>query len=406
MDVDYDVVIVGGGLVGASLACALRDQAVRVALVESVPIGSIDQPSYDDRSVALAWGARPIFEAMGLWERIGPRAAPIREIHVSDRGHFGAARMKAADYGFDALGYVIENRELGHVFAGVLPAIDNLTVFCPARLSAIRTGADAATVHIERDGEALELRARLVVGADGGRSAVRKAAAIDARRVDYGQSAIVANVSPDRPHGNRAFERFTVDGPLALLPMTDERCALVWTVPTEHCEGVLALDDGAFLSALQSRFGNRLGRFVRAGTRSAYPLALVTAERHVAPRLALIGNAAHTLHPVAGQGFNLGLRDVATLAEVVAHACNDGRDPGDEAILRRYEDWRAADRRRVVTLTDGLVRVFSSDFAPLVVARNTGMVALDLLPVLKGALMRQTMGRAGRLPRLARGIPL
>lgn len=406
MSTDVDVLIVGGGMVGASLACALGGRALRVAVVEPVPLSAPGQPSYDDRSIALAWGTRRVFGAIGVWDAVAPAATPIEEIHVSDRGHFGAARMKAATIGYDALGYVVENRDLGRVFAERLPALANVELICPARLHAIETAPGLLRARLDCGGETREITTRLLVGADGGQSAVRRFAGIGAETVDYGQSAVIANVTPEHPHRNRAWERFTEHGPLALLPMTGNRCSLVWTVPHAHADGILALPDVEFLTALQARFGGRLGRFVRTGARAAYPLTRVSASRHVAERLALIGNAAHTLHPVAGQGFNLGLRDVAALAEVIADAAASGEDIGGHDALARYQRWRAADQQRVLTLTDGLVRIFSNDFPPLVVARNFGMVALDLLPPLKRLMMRQTMGLAGRLPRLARGLPL
>ncbi len=403
---DVDVLIVGGGMVGASLAGALGGQALRVAVVEQVPFSAADQPSYDDRSLALAWGTRRVFEAIGAWDGLAATVTPIEEIHVSDRGHFGATLMKAATIGFDALGYVVENRELGRLFTGLLPGLPNVELICPARLQSIEIVAAGVRVRIEYAGEVRELSARLLIGADGGQSAARRLCGIGAETVDYGQSAIIANVTPDQPHGNRAYERFTEHGPLALLPMSGNRCSLVWTVPRAQSAGILALPDAEFIAVLQARFGYRLGRFLRAGARASYPLVRVSAARHVAARIALIGNAAHTLHPVAGQGFNLGLRDVAALAEVVADAVTADKDIGGHDVLARYQRWRAADQQRVLTLTDGLVRVFSNDFTPLVIARNAGMIALDLLPPLKRLMMRQAMGLTGRLPRLARGLPL
>jgi 2-octaprenyl-6-methoxyphenol hydroxylase len=403
---EFDVLIVGGGMVGASLACALGGQSLRIAVVEPVPFSAASQPSYDDRSIALAWGTRRVFEAIGIWEGLATVVTPIEEIHVSDYGHFGAARMKAATIGFDALGYVVENRELGRLFSGLLPGLPNVDLICPGRVQSIGIEPGGARAGIDCAGEMRDLSARLVVGADGGQSAVRRLCGIGAKTVDYGQNAVIANVTPEQPHRNRAWERFTEHGPLALLPMSANRCSLVWTIPRAHSDGMLALPDAEFLAALQARFGYRLGRFERTGARASYPLIRVSAARHVAERLALIGNAAHTLHPVAGQGFNLGLRDVAVLAEVIADAHAAGEDIGGTDVLARYQRWRAADQQRVLTLTDGLVRVFSNDFTPLVIARNAGMVALDLLPPLKRLMMRQTMGLAGPLPRLARGLPL
>jgi 2-octaprenyl-6-methoxyphenol hydroxylase len=403
---DFDILVVGGGMVGASLACALARRPLRIGVVESVPFGATAQPSYDDRSIALSYGTRRIFEGMGLWSEIAAAATPIERIHVSDRGHFAAARLRAAAYGFDALGYVVESRDLGRVFASTLAALPQVELICPARVTALEAAPELARVTIEQGAVERSLTARLVVGADGAESSVRRWSGIGAQRAEYGQSALIANLTPERPHRNIAYERFTDSGPLALLPMSDGRCALVWTVRTEQCAAILALDDDVFLARLQERFGGRLGRLRRIGARAAYPLALVRAQAYTAARLALIGNAAHTLHPIAGQGFNLGLRDVAALAEVVCDAAAAGRDVGARAALAHYEEWRRHDQARVLRATDGLVRLFSNDYAPLVAARNAGMLLVDLLPPVKRALMRRAMGLAGRQPRLARGLPL
>ena len=403
---DYDVLIVGGGLVGASLACALGRCPLRIGMIESFPFGVAAPPSYDDRSIALAYGTRRIFEGMGVWREVAAVATPIERIHVSDRGHFGATRLDAATHGFDALGYVVESRALGHAFGAALAALPAVEVISPARVTALEAGPVRVRATVEQGGRARDVSARLVVGADGADSAVRRWSGIGALRTDYGQSAVIANLTPERPHRNIAYERFTDSGPLALLPLSEQRCALVWTVRADDCAAVMALTDGEFLARLQARFGGRLGRLQRVGARTAYPLALVRAERYTAARLALIGNAAHTLHPIAGQGFNLGLRDVVALAEVVADAVAAGNDIGDAVALARYADWRRRDQDHVLRTTDGLVRLFSNDHAPLVLARNAGMVLADLLPPLKRALLRRAMGLAGRQPRLARGLPL
>ncbi len=404
---DYDLLIIGGGMVGASLACALAGSGLRAAVVEAVPLRAQEQPSYDDRSIALAYGTRCIFAGMGLWSSLRDVVTPIRCIHVSQHGRFGVTRLAAKDYGLEALGYVVENRELGRVFAQHLKSLDKeVTLFCPARLQALDFGAERVTATVEQDGKTLALRAALVVGADGGRSLVRRLAAVPSREWDYGQSAVIANVTPGRPHDGVAYERFTDSGPLAMLPLGRNRCALVWTVARGSEDELLALDDEAFLSRLQVRFGRRLGTLRKVGRRQAYPLILIRAEHSLVPRLALVGNAARTLHPVAGQGFNLGLRDVAALAEVLWDARRRGEDPGAAAVLRRYLDWRRDDQRRVVAVTDGLVRLFTNPFPPLAWARSLGLALLDVLPPCKRLLARQFMGFAGRQPRLARGLRL
>jgi len=400
----FDLLIIGGGMVGASLACALGNQPLRVGVIEAVPFRSSSQPSYDDRSIALAFGARKIFEGMGLWQQVADIVTPIKKIHVSDRGHFGTTRMDAAREGYPALGYVVENRDLGQLFAKELESLPNIELICPAQMKNVTINANDAEVVIEKDGEIETLTTKLIVGADGGRSVVRQLAGISHTSDDYNQSAVIANVTPGKGHQHTAYERFTDSGPLALLPMTEGRCSLVWTVDRDKVDEVMAWDDETFLTRLQQRFGMRVGPLQKVGRRNAYPLALVRADEHIRPRLALIGNAAHVLHPIAGQGFNLGIRDVAALAQVIVEAKE--ADIGALSVLNQYDQWRKRDQDCVAGLTDGLVRIFSNQITALVIGRNSGLLAMDIIPPVKRALMRQTMGLAGKLPKLARGIPL
>jgi len=402
----YDILIVGGGMVGGSLACALAGQPLRVAVIEAVPPSAPGQPSYDDRAVAVSLGSSRILEGIGAWDRLAGQAVPIRHIHVSDRGHFGFTRLSAAQEGVPALGYVVEARMLGPVLGDCMQPAEGLDLLSPARLVQVTAGRESVSAMVETDGERLDLTARLVVAADGGRSLVREAAGIATREWDYGQAAVIANVTPERPHHHTAFERFTETGPVALLPMNEGRCALVWTVQAGQVDEVLGLEDRAFLNRLQARFGHRLGRFHQVGRRSAYPLALIRAREQARERLVVVGNAAHSLHPIAGQGFNLGLRDVAVLAQILVDARRQGQDPGGFSVLQAYADWRRRDQDGVSLFTDGLVRVFSNRFTPLVLARNLGLLATDLVPPVKHVLARFAMGLAGRQPRLARGLPL
>lgn len=407
MNTDFDILIVGGGMVGASLGVALGALPLRVGLIEAVEFESGAQPSYNDRTVALSYGSKRIFESLKVWERIEAQGAtPIEKIHISDRGRFGFTRLAASDAGVEALGFVAENRALGQALKAALAQTSNLTFLCPALMQEITFTPESARVTLMRGDRVETLTARLVVAADGGNSAVRGQAGIEAQRTEYKQTALVTNVSSEFAHQNIAYERFTDRGPLALLPMRDRRCAVVWSLPPERVETLLALTDAQFLEALQECFGTRLGHFQKVGKRIAYPLALTKVGEHIRPRLVLIGNAAHTVHPVAGQGFNLGLRDVAALAQVLAEAQQGGEDFGELNVLQRYLDWRRRDNFAVSAFTDGLVRLFSNDFLPLSVARNLGLVAVDLLPPLKRRLLRLSMGLAGRLPRLARGLPL
>jgi len=402
MSSQFDIVIVGGGLVGASLACALRDGPFSVALIESARPAPVRAPGYDDRTLALAYGSRRILEGIGVWDTIARRgAAPIRRIHVSERGRFGAARLCAEDLGLEALGYVVSAPLLGGVLYEALGDNPRVTLFCPATVRDLALGPEAAQVTVEAESGERRLRARLVIAADGAESPMRAAAGIGAERIDYGQTAVVTAATPARAHGYTAYERFTPTGPLALLPASAEHCAVVWTVARGQVESMLAWDDETFRARLESAFGERLGRLERVGRRRAFALAFARPRELARARFVLMGNAAHTVHPVAGQGFNLGLRDVAALYDVLLDAAQEGADIGDPARLARYAAWRAPDNRATAALTHSLIRAFSNDALPLAWARRAGLVAVDLLPGLKRALMRMTSGLAGRQPRLA-----
>jgi 2-octaprenyl-6-methoxyphenol hydroxylase len=402
----YDVIIIGGGMVGASLACALSGRGLRIALIEAVELETRREAGYDDRVIALAYGTRRIFDGLQLWGALAADTTPIHRIHVSDRGHFGMVHMDRVEEGLPALGYVVPARAIGRVLAEAVAGIEGLDSYCPATVTAVKRTAAAVEVDMSQEGLMTTLSGRLVVAADGADSPVREQFGIDCTERDYGQTAIVTNITPQLAHNHIAYERFTDSGPLALLPMSDQRCAVVWTVASSQAGSIMELDEAGFIAALQSRFGYRLGRLERVGRRQAWPLRLVQAKETVRERLALIGNAVHTLHPVAGQGFNLGARDVAVLAEVLVDAIDAGEDPGSLQVLQRYADWRVRDHRNVAVFTDGLARLFSLSLPALGVARSAGMLAFDLVPPAKRLLTRMTMGRSGRTPRLARGLPL
>jgi len=403
--VRVDVCIVGGGLVGASLALALAELPLTVAVVEAQPPGSDAQPSFDARALALANGSRRILDGLGVWPAVAAQATAIRRIHVSERGRFGQVRLDAAEQGLDALGHVLESRILGDVLWRRLGTLARTRLLAPARVVDTQT-ADGGVRLTLAAGE--PLNARLVVAADGASSLVRSRAGVGARQREYGQTAIVTTVLTEHAHEQVAYERFTPQGPLALLPSSEGRSAVVLTLAPDAAAAALALGDEDFLALLAARFGRRLGRFQRVGTRHAFPLALTASEALTAPRTVFIGNAAQGLHPIAGQGFNVGLRDVATLAEVLADSlrATPSADPGGPALLERYARWRAPDRRALITLTDGLVRLFGSELAPLRLGRGLGLALFDLLPPAKAALARLSLGFADELPRLARGLPL
>ncbi len=395
-----DVAIAGGGMVGLSLAAALAGLPLDVIVVEPVAPGAGEQPSFDARTTALSGGSRRVLEGIGAWAAVAAGATPIRRIHVSERGAFGTTLLTAEEQGVESLGYTVENRLLGRSLRARVAALPRISVR-NARAAAVAAGADA--IRIETGGgEALE--ARLVVAADGATSAVRAALGIGAGVSDYGQQAVIAHVDTARFHEYTAYERFTPEGPLAVLPIGEGRSAIVWTLAPDAARRALALDDRTFLGELQSAFGLRLGRFTRVGARQAYPLSLTQAEHLTAPRAVVLGNAAQSLHPVAGQGFNLALRDVALLAELLAGA--GGGDPGSPALLERYAAERGPDREAVIRFTDSLVRGFGLALPALRHARGHGLLLFDLLRPVKHEFARRTMGLAGRQPRLVRGLPL
>jgi 2-octaprenyl-6-methoxyphenol hydroxylase len=406
-----DVAIVGGGMVGATLAVALAPLKLRVAIIEAVPHNAAAQPSFDERTTALSNGSRRILETLGVWPALSAHATPIRKIHVSDQGRFGFARIDAAEQGLAAMGYVIPNRALGSALWSQLAASPNLEVYCPAEVSRVAANAESVAVYITRAaGEAAagdaRIDAKLIVAADGAQSVVRGALGIDAEVRDYAQTAIITTILPQRFHDNVAYERFTPSGPLALLPLDGGRCTLVLTQVTEAAKAALAWSDQEFIAEVQRRFGFRLGRFLKVGRRLAYPLSLTRASQTSAGRCVVVGNAAQGLHPVAGMGFNLGLRDVASLAELISERVGQHEDPGALELLAQYDAWRAADRKGVIAFTDGLVRVFSNPLFSVRTLRNLGLLAFDLLPPAKAALSRLSTGGDGSVPKLARGVAL
>ncbi|HVT31309.1 MAG TPA: 2-octaprenyl-6-methoxyphenyl hydroxylase [Rhodanobacteraceae bacterium] len=397
---DCDVLIAGGGLVGASLAIALDGAGLAVAMAESTAPRADLPPSQDERNLALAAASVNALRALGVLD--GACATqPIERIEVSRRGDFGSVNLAASELGFAAFGATIPARGLGQALLRRLDACSALARFAPAEVVAIDPG-DASTAVTLRtpDGEC-RVRTRLLVGADGTGSFVRGAFGIDVARHDYGQSAFVTTLTVSPALGATAYERFTDSGPVALLPLGGDRAGLVLSVPSDAAPRVGALDDAAFLAFVHERFGWRAGRFSRPGRRKPYLLASAIAERTIAPRAVLVGNAAQTVHPLGAQGFNLGLRDALTLAELLRDAAVAGADPGSGALLARHVERRRADRSATTRFSDDLVRLMGSDFAPLRLARSIGFHALDRIAPLKRRFALRGMGFRGDTPLLA-----
>lgn len=398
----YDLIIVGGGMVGASLAVSLKDSGLSIAIIEAFSWKSEQQPSFDDRSIALSYGSKKILEGMTLWSSLKNRCQPIKTIHISDRGRFGVTRLHHEEEKVEALGYVIENRVMGEVLQHEIQSLDHLTMYMPATVVGVEETKEQVVLTINQDGKKIELKTSLLVGADGAMSKVRDLVGIAHNKSDYAQSAVIANITSEKYHNAVAYERFTDSGPLAFLPMTEKRISVVWTINREDQEAIMQLDDDAFLEKLQQRFGYRVGRLEKTGVRNVYPLALTESEQLVKDRVVLIGNAAHGLHPVSGQGFNLALRDVAQLAENI-------QQHGVQNPVRWLNDYAASrqqDMKRVFRFTDSLVKLFSNNFMPLAHARAAGLMMVDCLPSLRHLLAKQSMGLFGKMSRLMRGMPL
>lgn len=406
---DCDVLIAGGGMVGVSLALALDTASggrLRIVLAEGFALPAANpaaqtkpayRPSFDARATALAHGSRIIFEQLGVWPTLAQHVTPITTIHVAERDHFGSAELHAGERGWPALGYVVENAWLGNALLDEVRRRPAVTVLSPAKVTRCTPGPEVATVTLESDATihetTRELRCKLIAIADGADSLLRQQLGITTTAHAYGRDALIANVCFAEPHNGVAYERFTDWGPMALLPLADSddgqpRAGLVWTMPPERAQRLLDANDGVFLNTLQQRFGNRLGPFTRVGQRFRYPLQLIRADEQVRRQIVLVGNAAHSLHPVAGQGFNLALRDVQRLADCIAHA----EDPGAATVLSHYLERQQLDQWRTTIFSDRVTALFETGNPIAGGLRRLGLLALDLNPSLKNAFVDQTAG--------------
>jgi 2-octaprenyl-6-methoxyphenol hydroxylase len=391
MQYDHDLLIVGGGLAGNCLALALKNTSLRIAIIEANTREQLQDSPAGDRALALASGTVMMLEKLDSWQGISHAATPIKHIHVSDRGHFGKTRLSAQKEHVDALGYVISARDLEtYVADQVLKA--GIELISPARVTGLMSGDKEICVSLKQGNDALNLSARLLVGADGGLSSVRQLLNIGQHTTEYGQTAIVTTVQSSLPHKNTAYERFTASGPLALLPIARNQCAVVWTRSTEDANALMLGSEVDFLAELQQCFGFKLGELSLSAPRRAFPLSLIRAETMVTGRALIIGNAAHQLHPVAGQGFNLGLRDVVQLAERLIKQSDIKNDIGDANFLNEYAISRKKDHDRTIGFTDAVVKIFSNKWLALALARNVGLTLLDHIPVAKTLLTRHAMG--------------
>lgn len=399
MQQEYDLVIVGGGLAGNCLALALKDTGLRIAIVEASTREQLHASPAGDRALALAAGTVMMLESLGIWQGASHAATAIKQIHISDRGHFGKTRLSAQKEQVDALGYVITARDI-ETHVAKLVAEAGIDVLAPARVVGLMSGDNEVCVSLKQGNDSFNLTAQLLVGADGGLSSVRQLLDIGQHGTEYGQTALVTTVKSTLPNNNTAYERFTSSGPLALLPVAKNQCAVVWTRTTDDAEALMLGNEADFLAELQQCFGYKLGQLSLTAPRRAFPLSLIRAEKMVAGRAVIIGNAVHQLHPVAGQGFNLGLRDVVRLAELLIDQHEQHKDIGAADFLTAYSLSRKQDHDRTIGFTDTVVKIFSNEWLALAAVRNIGLTLLDHIPAAKTLLTRHAMGLAGHIPRL------
>ena len=401
---DADVLIVGAGMVGASLAIALAPLGLRIAIIEAVPLKHDKQPSYDDRGITLAPSSSRILQQLGVWETVAAHATSITRIHISEQGRFGYTRLDASTLDRSELGHVVIARYLGQALLQRLSEYDNINLVCPVELRQFTPEQSGMRVEICESGEKRTLHAGLLVGADGSLSPVRRLASIGQKETDFKQTGIVSNVTTQQVNSGTAYERFTANGAVALLPTATNRSVLVNTVDSEDAQNWLQYADEEYIAQVMKRFGRRLGCIEKIGQRSTYPIKYVEALRQYQQSLVLIGNAAHTLHPNAAQGFNLGLRDVAGLRDAIQSGLEQHCAIYDISLLEDYVSARKADQTSIIRFTNGLASLFYNRNPLYAMARNLLMLLIDNVPQFKSQLMQTTMGLSGQQPQMARQL--
>jgi 2-octaprenyl-6-methoxyphenol hydroxylase len=402
----FELIVAGGGMTGLALACAVAGAGVPLLLIEQRALPDTTALPFDGRVTAIARGSRHLLEGIDIWAHLAGEAQPILDIEVGERHSALTVHYDHRAVGGEPLGHIVENRVIRRALLSRLAELRGggaLEIAAPERWQRVERRAEAVEVALA---SGRRFRAGLLAAADGRGSPLRDLAGIGLTRWNYQQTGIVATVAHAEPHHGRAFERFFATGPLAMLPMQGNRSSIVWAADDRLARELIALDDGEFIAELADRFGDRHGALELAGPRWHYPLSMVQARRYTERRLVLVGDAARAIHPIAGQGWNLALRDVGALAELVVDARRLGLDPGGSYVLERYERWRRFDSLALIGITDGLNRLFANDLLPLRLARELGLGAVDRIPPLKRFFMRHAMGLLGDLPRLMRGESL
>ncbi len=398
---DYDLAIVGGGIIGNTLAVALKNSGLRVVSIESQ---AQSESIAKSRAYVLSMLSGQIFDGLGIWNQVLPQVTQFSQIQISDADYAGVVKMYPQDLGTDTLGYAASHEVLLTALQSKLGTAENITVMCPAQVVDVDytdSGAEI-TIYTPDCDAPKKIRASLVIAADGARSSLRDRAGIKTTGFNYWQSCITATIKPEKSHNNVAYERFWYAGPIGVLPLADGRCQVVWTVPHQQAEELRDLPVSEFLQELEHCTGGLLGKLELDSQRWLFPVKLMQSKQYIAPRLALIGDAAHCCHPVAGQGMNLGIRDAVALAEVLIAAHQAGEDIGSKSVLNRYAKWRKPENWIILAFTDFLDRVFSNQILPIVIIRRIGLLLLDRIPVLKYLALRLMTGLAGKIPQVAR----
>nr|WP_235355108.1 FAD-dependent hydroxylase [Aliterella atlantica] len=398
VDFDYDLAIAGGGIIGLTLACALKNSGLKVALIEAKPDSAA---AAKGQAYAVHLLSGRIFAGIGVWDKMLPQVANFRHVCLSDGDYPGVVEFETADLNSDVLGYVAEHQALLKPLQDFVQECANVTYLCPAEVIETQYQSSGVEISLSINGELKIIRTRLIVAADGSKSRIRQAAGINTRGWQYWQSCIVAFVKPEKGHNNTAYERFWSSGPFAILPLPENRCRIVWTAPHAEAKALLALDDEQFLAELSKRAGDRIGKLQLEGDRFIFPVKLMQSDRYVMPRLALIGDAAHCCHPVGGQGLNMGIRDAAALAQVLQTAYIQGKDIGDLSTLKDYERWRQRENLTILGFTDLLDRMFSNNLLPIVLIRRLGLLMLRRVQPVKVFALKLMTGLKGRTPEIA-----
>ncbi|MET1256148.1 2-octaprenyl-6-methoxyphenyl hydroxylase [Aliikangiella maris] len=400
----FDIVIVGGGMAGLTAALCFAQHNLSIGLIEAVEPKSCHTPGFDQRAIALSASSIRIFKSLGAWPLIRGLAQPIEHIHVSDQGQCQFTRLDAKAHNLDQFGAVIPLDAVGPILWRQVAKKSNISLFCPATPVSINQHESKCTLSFEISGQSGILQTSLLIAADGTFSKIAQLCGIDVARKPYAQTAVIANIKTQKPHRNCAFERFTPQGPLALLPLQNNQMSLVWCHDSTHAESIMAKNDEDFMADLQQEFGYRLGQILKVSERYSYPLALHQTKAFSRGRVLMLGNAAHTLHPIAGQGFNLGLRDVAVANDLILQAKSNEFSLGDPQFMQQYQMLRASDWQLTVGATDGLVKLFSNDWLPVSLLRSKALGLINLLPFAKQQLVNAATGYSGHSSRLARGL--